>query len=38
MRYIPALKMMAQVADVRPVLMQCTLNNEFQFDVAVKIS
>ena len=37
MRYIPALKLLAQVQDVRPVIMQSHSNNEFNVDLAVKI-
>ena len=37
MRFVPSLKMLAQVEDVRPVILQSTFENEFNCDLAVKI-
>ena len=37
MRFVPALKMLAQVDDVRPVILQSCHNNEFNVDLCVRI-
>ena len=37
MRYVPALKLLAQVEDVRPVILQSTFENEFNVELAIKI-
>jgi hypothetical protein len=37
MRFVPALRLLARVEDVRPVILQATQDNEFNVDLAVKI-
>ena len=37
MRFVPALRLLARVDDVRPVLLQATQDNEFNVDLAIKI-
>jgi carboxy-terminal domain RNA polymerase II polypeptide A small phosphatase len=37
MRFVPALRLLAQVDDVRPVVLQSTFENEFNVDLAIKI-
>ena len=37
MRFIPALKLLAQVEDIRPVILQSTFENEFNVDLSIKI-
>ena len=37
MRYIPALVLLAEVDDVRPVILQSHFENEFNVDLAVRI-
>ena len=37
MRFVPALKLLAQVEDIRPVILQSTFDNEWNVDMAVRI-
>ena len=37
MRYVPALKLLALVDDVRPVILQSHFEDEFNVDLAVRI-
>ena len=37
MRFVPALKLLAKVEDVRPVILQSTFENEFNVDLSIKI-
>jgi TFIIF-interacting CTD phosphatase-like protein len=36
-RYVPALHMMSQIEDVRPIILQSTTNNEFKVELAISI-
>ena len=37
MRFVPALKLLAQVEDIRPVILQSTFDNEWNVDMAIRI-
>lgn len=37
MRYVPALKLLAQVDDVRPVILQSVFENVWDCDLSIKI-
>ena len=37
MRLVPALRLLSQIDDVRPVILQSTFENEFNIDLAIKV-